>query len=295
MTQPVLIGIDWGTSNLRVFRIGEGGVVLDQRADPRGAGGLAPTDFAPVMAEVAGDWIKDSLPILVCGMAGAQDRWAAVPYRPCPAELSDIAAGLVQPADSPVRLVPGVGRDNADGLQDVMRGEETQILGLLSDPGASARVVLPGTHSKWATVQNGRVTDFRTFMTGELFGAIRKATILGGGMGEPGVDDAAFKKGVLRGLSEPAVTAALFSVRIEKLSGRLQPESLADYLSGLLIGAEIGAQKGPSEPLMLIGSDALVARYVRALYLAGFTDVSAVGGADITARGLWRIWKASQQ
>lgn len=294
MTDTVLIGVDWGTSNLRVFRIGEGGAVLDLRADPRGAGGLAPADFPTVLAEVAGDWLDGGVPVLVCGMAGAQDRWTEVPYRPCPAGLAEIAAGLVRAPDSRVRLIPGVGRDDGDGLQDVMRGEETQIMGLLSDVGASARVVLPGTHSKWAKVTDGRITDFRTFMTGELFGAIRKATILGGGMGDPGVDDAAFKTGVMRGLSEPAVTAALFSVRIEKLSGRLKPESLADYLSGLLIGAEIGAQGAPDGAVLLVGADALMERYAMALSFAGFTDVSAVGGADITARGLWRIWKASQ-
>ncbi|WAC58736.1 2-dehydro-3-deoxygalactonokinase [Brevundimonas sp. SL130] len=287
-----LLGVDWGTSNLRVMRIADGGRVLDSRSDPRGAGGLTPDQFHDVLRDVAGDWLNEGLPVLVSGMAGARGRWREMAYLPCPAGVADLAGAIASPDDAPgVRLVPGVAAFEDDRLQDVMRGEETQVLGL--DLQDDAVVVGPGTHSKWIRTAQGRITGFRTFMTGELFAAIRKGTILGGGMGEPGVDDDAFAAGVARALKDPAVTAALFSVRVEGLAGRLSPASAADYLSGLLIGAEVAAQLDTRErPILLIGAEPLCARYASALAQADFHDVRISDGAAATALGLWRIHEA---
>lgn len=158
----------------------------------------------------------------------------------------------------------------------------------------SHRVVAPGTHSKWITARPGQVTGFRTFITGELFAAIRQGTILGAGMGEPGGDADAFAAGVDRALSEPALTSALFSVRVEALADRLSVEAAADYLSGLLIGAEVAAHSHDTHgPVTLVGAEALNARYAAALDIAGFSDVRVADGAEATARGLWRIHQAS--
>lgn len=287
-----LIGVDWGTSNLRVMRIAEGGAVLDSRSDPRGAGGLAPDQFHGVLQEVAGDWLTQGLPILVSGMAGARGRWREMAYLPCPAGVADLATAVASPDDAPqVRIVPGVAVFEDGLLQDVVRGEETQVFGL--DAPDDAVVVGPGTHSKWIRTAGGRITGFRTFMTGELFAAIRKGTILGADMGDPGVDDEAFAAGVQRALRDPAVTAALFSVRVEGLAGRLSPASAADYLSGLLIGAEVAAQVDANHrPVILIGADALCRRYAAALALGGFHDVRIADGAAATAKSLWRIHEA---
>ena len=287
-----LIGVDWGTSNLRVMRIAEGGAVLDSRSDPRGAGGLAPDQFHGVLQEVAGDWLMQGLPVLVSGMAGARGRWREMAYLPCPAGVADLASAVASPDDAPdVSIVPGVAVFEDGLLQDVVRGEETQVFGL--DAPDDAVVVAPGTHSKWISTGGGRITDFRTFMTGELFAAIRKGTILGADMGDPGVDDDAFAAGVQRALRDPAVTAALFSVRVEGLAGRLSPASSADYLSGLLIGAEVAAQVDANDrPVILIGAEALCRRYAAALALGGFHDVRIADGAAATAKGLWRIHEA---
>lgn len=287
-----LIGVDWGTSNLRVMRIAQGGAVLDSRSDPRGAGGLAPNEFHGVLTEVAGDWLDDRLPVLISGMAGARGRWREMAYLPCPAGVADLARDVASPDDAPhVFIVPGVAVFEDGRLQDVIRGEETQVFGL--DAPDDAVVVGPGTHSKWIRTAGGRVTDFRTFVTGELFAAIRKGTILGADMSEPGVDDDAFVSGVERALGDPAVTAALFSVRVEGLAGRLSPTSSADYLSGLLIGAEVAAQADASHrPVILIGAEALSRRYAAALARGGFHDVRIADGAAATAKGLWRIHEA---
>lgn len=292
MSDTRLIGVDWGTSNLRVMRIAEGGAVLDNRSDPRGAGGLAPDQFHDVLQEVAGDWLIQGLPVLISGMAGARGRWREMAYLPCPAGVADLATAVASPDDAPhVCIVPGVAVFADGRLQDVVRGEETQVFGL--DAPDDAVVVGPGTHSKWIRTAGGRITGFRTFMTGELFAAIRKGTILGADMRDPGVDDDAFAAGVERALRDPAVTAALFSVRVEGLAGRLSPVSSADYLSGLLIGAEVAAQIDVNpRPVILIGAEVLCRRYAAALALGGFHDVRIADGAAATARGLWRIHEA---
>ncbi|WP_295243731.1 2-dehydro-3-deoxygalactonokinase [uncultured Brevundimonas sp.] len=290
-----LIGVDWGTSNLRVMRIAEGGAVLDSRSDPRGAGGLAPGQFRDVLNAVASDWLNDGLPVLVSGMAGARGRWRQMAYLPCPGGLADLVGAVASPDDAPhVSIVPGVAVFEDGRLQDVIRGEETQVFGL--DAPDDAVIVGPGTHSKWIRTAGGRITDFRTFMTGELFAAIRKGTILGADMGEPGVDDDAFAAGVERSLRDPAVTAALFSVRVEGLAGRLSAASSADYLSGLLIGAEVAAQADANQrPVVLIGAEALSRRYAAALAQGGFQDVRIADGAAATAKGLWRIHEAAHR
>jgi 2-dehydro-3-deoxygalactonokinase len=290
-----LIGIDWGTSNLRLMQIAEGGAVLAIRNDPRGASQLSAADFYPVLRELAGDWLEMGLPVLVCGMAGARGKWLETGYRPCPARLEDLTPVRVEGHCIDVTIVPGVAAVSAGGdLVDVMRGEETQVMGLPADA-QTGLVVTPGTHSKWISSDAGTIQNFRSFMTGDLFAAIRGGTLLGQDMGEPGNDVAAFEEGVRRALSDPALTAVLFSVRTERLAERLPATSTADYLSGLLIGAEIAAQ-GPAEgrTISLIGTPTLNGRYAAALALAGFTDVHQLDAPTAGARGLWRIHEAHQ-
>lgn len=168
------------------------------------------------------------------------------------------------------------------------------MMGLFA-AGDDGVAVGPGTHSKWAVVRDGRIEAFRTFMTGELFAAIRQASVLSPDMAEDGGDDEAFLRGVERGLSDPAITAALFSVRVETLAGRLPTSGAGDYLSGLLIGAEIAAQPAERrrDRVVVVGAADLARRYELALAAAGFTTVEIADATEATARGLWRIWKAT--
>lgn len=291
-----LIGVDWGTSNLRVMRIDATGAVLEARSDPRGAGGLSPDDFSRVLHEVAGAWLGLGQPVIVCGMAGARGRWLETAYVPCPASLAELGAALARPtAAQDVAIVPGVAVFEDGRLADVMRGEETQAMGLFG-PGEDGFLVAPGTHSKWIRIENGRIAGFRTFVTGELFGAIRQATVIGAGLGEAGRDNAAFLDGVRRSLDDPAITALLFSVRVERLSGGLREDQAADYLSGLLIGAEIAMQSSldRSARIVVVGAPALAARYCLAMDAAGFTDIDTPEGQAATAAGLWRIWSTAR-
>lgn len=275
------------------MRLGPGGVVLDRRLDPRGAVGLETDDFSAVLSDVAADWLMDGAPVLISGMAGARHGWLEAPYCACPAGVAEVAAALVRP--DPARnlaIVPGVSFSPGGVLTDVLRGEETQVFGLAAD----GLIVAPGTHSKWITVEAGRIVALRTFMTGELFAAVRGATLLGAGMGAPGVDSVAFRRGVERGLDDRSLSAALFSVRVESLAERLESAGAADYLSGLLVGAEIAGQ-APDQlagRLTLVGDPGLVARYVEALKVAGARDVRTAEAGRATAGGLWRIWEAAR-
>lgn len=281
-----LVGIDWGTTNLRAFALGGEGAVLARRADARGAAGLGPDQFESVLDEVTGDWRSDGAPVLVCGMAGARGGWVEAPYVETPAALADLASRLIETAPG-VRIVPGVCKRENGRLMDVMRGEETQALGALTDGVAAC----PGTHSKWVSVEGGRITDLRTVMTGELFALLRTHSILGRTMTEGPFDPAAFDEGVDRGLGDPALTAILFSVRTAGLDARLAPEAAADYLSGLLIGAEIAGVGGMFDGAVhLIGAPALTERYGRALARAG-RESTPVDPDAAVARGLWRLWK----
>lgn len=289
---PALIGIDWGSSNLRAWIIDAAGRIVDRRADPRGAAGLQPESFADVLQAVCGDWLTTGAPALVCGMAGSRQGWSEAPYRDCPVSRDTLATALIRPPGSTnVFLVPGVALRRDGQLTDVMRGEEVQAVGVFNI-GEDGRLVAPGTHSKWIDVRQGRIESFRTYMTGELFAAIRTSTLLGAGMGEAGGDDAAFERGVRRALADPAVTALLFSVRVEGLDGRLAPGAAADYLSGLLIGAEIAAQKDRTDPVVIVGAEPLARRYRQALAIAGQADARIADAEATTALGLWRLWKA---
>ncbi len=285
-----LIGVDWGSSNLRVFRMGAGGVVLGRRADGRGAAGLAPGTFADVLTEVAADWLAEDLPVVVCGMAGARGRWLEAPYAPCPAGIAAVAAYAVRPADAPeVRILPGVAVWRDGALADVMRGEETQLFGL---DGGFDRVVAPGTHSKWARLEGGRIVDFSTAMTGEMFAALgASASFIGG---TAGASPEAFEAGVLMGLEDGPLGEALFSARVAMLAGRLPVEGMQDYLSGVLIGAEIAgeAREGLTGRVAILGAPALAQGYRTALAMAGAEDVVVVDADAATATGLWRAWEA---
>ncbi|HEX8471828.1 MAG TPA: 2-dehydro-3-deoxygalactonokinase [Brevundimonas sp.] len=291
-----LIGVDWGTSNLRVMRIDASGAVLESRSDPRGAASLTPDQFPDVLAAVAGAWIEQEAPVIVCGMAGARGRWLETAYAPCPASLADLGAALVRPEGARnVAIIPGVAVFDEGGLSDVMRGEETQAMGLFG-PGEDGLVLAPGTHSKWIKIEDGRIAAFRTFVTGELFAAIKGATVIGAGLGDAGRDEAAFLEGVRRSLADHALTAALFSVRVQRLSGRLSDGEAADYLSGLLIGAEIAAQSSLARDarVVIVGAPALAERYRLAMDAGGFTRIVVADGQAATATGLWRIWSAAQ-
>ena len=294
MSATALVGIDWGTSAARAYRLDAGGQVLERRDLPIGIRHVRDGRFDAALAKLIAGW-DVRVPRIASGMIGSRQGWVEAPYVECPASLTALGDRLARAPHDELAIVPGVVTHDAAGIADVMRGEETQLLGSV---GRNERVlaVLPGTHSKWARVEHGRVVDFTTFMTGELYGVLIAHSMLGRLAGhEPGrfMRDA-FSRGVARGLADGELAHDIFGARTLSLTGALESEHVADWLSGLLIGREVRAARGWGlragvEPatVRIIGTDTLVDRYELALADAGI--VAERGHADAAARGLWRV------
>ena len=279
-----MIGVDWGTSSLRAYRLAASGAVLERRESARGILHVEPGGFPDALRDAVGDWIAaGERRVLLSGMVGSRQGWREAPYVPCPAGLAELAAGLVPApfSDADVFLTPGVSAADGSGTPEVMRGEETQVLGA-SAP--AALVCLPGSHSKWARVADGRILGHETHLTGETFAALRGHTILGRLMRDGAPDPAAFNRGVARAGEPGGLLHHLFGVRALGLFGQLAEEDAAGYLSGLLIGHEVRAALPPGAAVHLIGAAPLCALYARAIELCGGRSSQDEG--DAAARGL---------
>jgi len=294
-----LLALDWGTSSLRAYLLGEGGAVIEERRQPWGLMQLPEGGFAAALKGVAGDWLDalPAMPLIASGMVGSAQGWREAPYASCPADAAALATQLLRFEALPgvmLHIVPGVRLGGP--RPDVMRGEETQVVGLLGlQPAlaARARLVMPGTHSKWVRVVAGRIVDFHTYMTGELFALLREYSILGRPAREAGgpACDEAFERGVaaVRAAGTAGATALLFSARALVLGGELRAGDSLDYLSGLLVGEELRCALADDDavPPVLVGDAALCARYCRALAL--FERSSHTAGEGAAAAGLWHI------
>lgn len=285
-----MIGIDWGTSSLRAYRLTPDGAIADRRDTQRGILSVAAGGFPDALREVAGDWIaQGETRILMSGMVGSRQGWVEAPYLPCPAGLGGLASAAIRLPfeDADLRLLPGLSCRDRHGVPEVMRGEETQLLGALGDAPAEATACLPGSHSKWARLAGGRVLGFTTHFTGEAFAALSGHTILGRMM-DPAAPHhpGAFARGVARAKQGGGLLHHLFGLRAASLFGEIGEAEAASFLSGLLIGHEVAAalEDGVAPPIVLIGSEALAARYAAALDAFGVPRRAA--GPDAAARGL---------
>jgi 2-dehydro-3-deoxygalactonokinase len=301
-----LIGVDWGTTRLRAFQIGVDGQILERRANDRGIAEIRDGDFDRVLRDIIGGW-PSGIPILMCGMIGSRQGWQEVTYRPCPAGASDLANTLcpLETSYGPAWIVGGLSTMNVQNdsggrgarrLYDVMRGEETQIMGVASRVGQTL-MVTPGTHSKWAVVQAGNIESFRTYMTGEIYAMLQKHSILGRLM-QDGIggqfDAAAFLDGIHLGLEGAALLHSLFNVRTQALFEQKTPAALVHYLSGILIGSEVAAEArnhATDSTVVVIASTELASLYQIALSACGFCNVRHVAAEGAVAQGLWKLWQ----
>lgn len=298
---PHLVALDWGSTRLRAWLLGEHGAILAERQDASGASILAggPAAFGQALAGLASDWLDLALPIVACGMVGSAHGWLEVPYVGCPARLDLLHAHLVEATAGAisVHIVPGLIDAPVRGTPDVMRGEETQVLGLVAarpDLSARACVVMPGTHSKWVRLTDGAVTGIRTRMTGETYALLRRHSVLARLMPSDDTDTPlgrdAFVAGVVaaRDAQGSDLLAQLFSVRTLGLTARWPAQALPDHLSGLLIGHELVAGLSLADaPLALVGEPALCRRYALALDVLGATAVAT--HANTACAGLWQL------
>lgn len=287
------IGVDWGTTNLRAWAM-RGGDVVATASAPVGMASLTRDAFEPALLAVIGDWLADvavaPLPVIACGMVGARQGWREAPYVavPCPPLVRD-GMICVSCEDSRIGFTIVHGLSQAQPA-DVMRGEETQIAGLLAmEPDFAGLACLPGTHTKWATIRDGRIDRFRTFMTGELFDLLARHSVLRHVTGDTApFDEATFDAAVHQAASNPAALAAdLFSIRAAALLEGTPPHTARARLSGLLIGLEIaalGTEIRDAQPAV-IGTDTLAGLYERAIRLHG-GKARRLDGGELARAGL---------
>ncbi|MGP5015048.1 2-dehydro-3-deoxygalactonokinase [Glutamicibacter ardleyensis] len=315
MAEAQLIALDWGTTSARAYLMGHGGEILAERSKPLGImqvnrnaeekSLVLEVAFGAAFEELCGDWSETLplTPIIACGMVGSRQGWIEAAYRPAPADLStqNLELATVEVGHGQrLHVIPGV-LDSKE-LPDVMRGEETQILGALdldteqSDSEDEQLFLLPGTHSKWVRVKGQTIIDFSTSMTGETFALLSKHSILSKLM-DPATDENwnAFDRGVRvsrSSIGSVDVMLTAFSARTLVLTGRLERTEVSDYLSGLMIGSEIRSVierwKDREVPALTIcGNQELNKRYARALALFDVQRVRELQGT--AARGLWSV------
>lgn len=259
------VAVDWGTTNRRAYVI-EGGEVTAMERDDRGilavAAGGFPGEVAALRERHGG------LPMLLAGMIGSNLGWHDAGYVDAPATIADLAAHLV-PAQAEVAIVPGVRRDR-DGRQDVMRGEEVQLLGAVAAGFAPADALLcqPGTHAKWAVMQGGALVAFTTAMTGELFAILKGHSLIASEMAGVVEADDEFRRGVEAG-ADLDLLSALFGVRAASVLGARAPGAAAAYVSGLLLGADCRARVAPGQTVHLLADGLLARLYSSAIALVG--------------------------
>lgn len=293
MTPADWIAADWGTTNLRVWGMGQDGSVMEARQSDRGMGQLRPGEFEGALLDLAGDLLgPKTCQVVVCGMAGARQGWKEAPYEHLPWRPEHRRTMRVPTRDPrlSVSILHGLAQS---APADVMRGEETQIAGFLAGkPGFDGVICLPGTHSKWVRCAEGMVEQFRTVLTGELFELLSERSILRHSVG-PGWDDDAFLAGVDRGLRWPdQLGGDLFGLRAEGLLDDLPPDAARARLSGLLIGSELAGQETycDAAQIVLIGASGLCDRYEAALRWCGRTPVRADATA-MTLNGLTAVYR----
>ena len=288
MTPPAWIAADWGTSNLRVWAIGADAAVMAEASSTAGMNKLAPDQFEPALLELIEPWLSnDPLDVVACGMVGARQGWVEAAYTPTPCAPT-VALTAVPVRDRRIRVYICAGVSQAVPA-DVMRGEETQLAGLLAEKRAyQGTVCLPGTHSKWARLEDGKICAFRTFMTGEMYELLAGGSVLRHSVAKKGWDDAAYRQAVTETISAPAeLGAQLFSLRAASLLGKQDPATARARLSGLLVGLELAGAKQYwlDQTVAVVGDSPLAQRYADALVAAG-TNCSVHDAATLTLAGL---------
>ncbi len=284
------LACDWGTTNVRAWRI-EAGRAVASASFPFGVSKIGRGDVPLRLEQDIRPALKaEGLPVLLGGMAGSNLGWLAAPYVDCPADTKAIEKGLVQPADR-VWIVPGVRTVGQAHGPDVMRGEEVQIFGAPASTVQTDLFCLPGTHAKWVRVEGGKIIDFVTAMTGELYALLSQHSILA--TVEDPTEPEGFSAGLAASGEGDGLSARLFGLRARQLTGSLAEGQSAGFLSGLLIGSDVASSPrllgvSDDEPVTLIGDPALCAAYGQALAARG-RSYQTIDGEAAALAGLISI------
>jgi len=294
------IAVDWGTSNVRAWVFDAEGHVVANPSSDDGMGSLSRDGFELALLALVAPFLPESgrVPVICCGMAGARQGWIEAPYAWVPCGVLETGKAVQPTVRDPrldVRILPGVAQSVTP---DVMRGEETQLGGFISlHPTFDGVVCLPGTHTKWAQVNAGKIVSFRTFMTGELFALLSAHSVLRISVGTDGWDAPAFLNAVGEAISSPQnLTSALFSLRAGSLLDAKPPKVSRARLSGLILGQELaGAQRyWQDQQVAIIGNDQLLELYGSALASQG-VDVIRYEGDELVLAGLQAAYDSMRE
>ncbi|HTV69415.1 MAG TPA: 2-dehydro-3-deoxygalactonokinase [Rhizobiaceae bacterium] len=296
----VTVVLDWGTSSFRAFLVDGNATLLDSSESAQGIQSVPAGEHARVLSDALKPWRgrHGALKIVAAGMIGSRNGWIEMPYVPAPATPIDLAAAsrtIELPEGDRLTFVPGLTDRTAYPFPDVMRGEETQLVGFGLD--RPATVVLPGTHSKWARIEDGAIQCFRTFVTGEVFATLANHSFLAKVATAPADHrSAAFREGVSLAMADGTeaggLLTRLFAVRTGWLAGKVQPAEMKSRLSGLVVGWEFREARDTGwfrkgDKIAVVGDDDLVAVYTAT---AEFCDLSVEAApADAAIRGALRI------
>ena len=289
--QPQVIAVDWGTTRFRAYLVGTDGSLLATVSSDEGISSAGASDFSKILAARCGEWLEafPRVPVLIGGMIGSRNGWKEVPYVACPASMAEIKAGIQQVSISPARaagIVPGLIWHD-EGVADVIRGEETKIVGTGLVSGVA---VLPGTHCKWARIANGQVTEFRTYMTGEFYGLLRDHSVLRLLAKEP-EEGSGFSRGLAATARVGGLLHQAFEARTSVLDAQIDGSEVGPFLSGLLIGHEVRSALGPAgrpQRATLVAENVLAQNYAQALKREGVEAVIVSPQVCFTA-GMLRL------
>ncbi len=299
MSANNFIVIDWGSSNIRAFLYTDG-KQQEIRKSSEGVTVAQGRQCETVFERLTSDWFERQgpMPVLMSGMVGSINGWCNADYLKCPLELNDLGKYLTRVENRKeydIRIVPGL-CVNESGNYNVMRGEETQLLGAMKKQ--SSRIyIMPGTHCKWVLTDGKRIETFRTVMTGELLNILMKHSLIGLGNDEQVESEEVFMQGLEHGVGKNSILTSLFEVRAAKILGGISSCHVKEYLSGLLIGSEIATLKRlysfskDDGDFGIIASPMLAERYAKGLQLAGISSFS-LNGDDAFLKGILPLVEA---
>ena len=295
--QPGLIAVDWGSSRFRAYLLDETGGLLDRVENDQGIFSHNRAGYEKILCRSCEKWLRwmPEIPIVMAGMIGSRNGWHETAYLPCPVSIRSLGANIIQIQDirsHHVYIVPGISVIASNGLPDVIRGEETQLFGAVDTlPADSMLTCVPGTHSKWIQVENNRITRFSTFMTGEMFAALRRCGSISSMLDDRVTDSNRFMEGVGVSQREGGLLNHLFSIRARAVTDRNGSKLNESYLSGLLIGAEIKSALEiypDTANIVVVGAGDLIDDYSLAFSGLGIS-VSSSTSETAFIRGLWKV------
>ena len=296
-----IVAVDWGSSQFRAYLLDGNGTVIEKTENNRGIYTGRESSFEDVLYSSCNRWFDHvpGLPVFMCGMVGSREGWVETKYLKCPITADELGKRLVRVPDirdNPIFIVPGIS-SGASAFVDVMRGEETQVFGLLPETCSDGIACLPGTHSKWVSFNGSGINHFTTFLTGELYASIKTSSSIQPVIKHEDFDEDAFKEGIRLSRGPGGLSHHVFSIRSRLVAGESSYGTHASYLSGLLIGAEINAGLTlypVNRSITLIGNKSLVRQYDLAFSLFDIATTS-VPSDQASVRGLWKLAGVSGQ